>query len=404
MAFWPAIALTGGASGALDNIDGALLSDGDVAIVVTGSQAYTYHLDATSAGAESSPNIITPDVNAGDKRWLLQGAMAGSLKSTTTTGKITITGPAAGATRAITVPDADCTMATTTTKLDDFAAPDDNTDLNASTTAHGLVVKATAPAAGLYNYVGITNGETAYTNKALFDATNPTTQAFSDAAVVGSATAAARRDHKHAMMAEPTTVSGNAGSATVLQTTRAIYGNNFDGSAELTQIIAGTYGGTGVNNSTRTITYAGNVAFTGAYNVNFTMPGAYTYTYPSATSTLAALGVAQSWTADQTFKELTETVYTITDGAAFEIDPANGTIQTITLTASRTPAATNFASGQFVILRIADGTAYTITWTTIGVVWAGGVAPTLAATGYTHVVLWKNGSTVYGSALKDVAS
>ena len=36
-----------------------------------------------------------------------------------------------------------------------------------------------------------------------------------------------------------------AGAATVLATTRAIYGNNFDGSAALTQIIASTYGGTG---------------------------------------------------------------------------------------------------------------------------------------------------------------
>lgn len=36
-----------------------------------------------------------------------------------------------------------------------------------------------------------------------------------------------------------------AGAATVLSTTRSIYGNNFDGSAALAQIIASTYGGTG---------------------------------------------------------------------------------------------------------------------------------------------------------------
>lgn len=41
------------------------------------------------------------------------------------------------------------------------------------------------------------------------------------------------------------TLSGNATTATTLQTPRAIYGNNFDGSAALTQIIASTYGGTG---------------------------------------------------------------------------------------------------------------------------------------------------------------
>ncbi|MGV0961815.1 MAG: hypothetical protein ACOYB1_18475 [Limnohabitans sp.] len=73
----------------------------------------------------------------------------------------------------------------------------------ASTTTAGAAPQATAPAAGLYNYLGITNGETVYTNKALFDATSPSTQAFSDSAAVGSAAVAARRDHKHAMPASP---------------------------------------------------------------------------------------------------------------------------------------------------------------------------------------------------------
>jgi hypothetical protein len=44
---------------------------------------------------------------------------------------------------------------------------------------------------------------------------------------------------------DQTSVSGNAGTATTLQTARNIYGNSFDGSADLAQIIASTYGGTG---------------------------------------------------------------------------------------------------------------------------------------------------------------
>lgn len=40
-------------------------------------------------------------------------------------------------------------------------------------------------------------------------------------------------------------ITGVAAKATILETTRAIYGNNFDGSAALTGIIASTYGGTG---------------------------------------------------------------------------------------------------------------------------------------------------------------
>ena len=99
---------------------------------------------------------------------------------------------------------------------------------------------------------------------------------------------------------------------------------------------------------------------------------------------------------------MTETVYTISDGAAFEIDPVNGSIQIIVLGANRTPAATNFAAGQSVTMMIDDGTAYTITWTTVAVTWIGGAAPTLATSGYTVVVLWKVGSVIYGKHVGNV--
>ena len=103
-----------------------------------------------------------------------------------------------------------------------------------------------------------------------------------------------------------------------------------------------------------------------------------------------------------------EDVYTITDGAAFEVDPGNGSIQLITLGASRTPKATNFAAGESVLLMVNDGTAYTLTWTdttwgTSGVVWVGGTAPALATTGYTVIEFWKVGSQVYGARVGSVA-
>jgi hypothetical protein len=44
---------------------------------------------------------------------------------------------------------------------------------------------------------------------------------------------------------DQTSVTGNAGTATALQNARTIYGNSFDGTANLTQVIASTYGGTG---------------------------------------------------------------------------------------------------------------------------------------------------------------
>ena len=97
-----------------------------------------------------------------------------------------------------------------------------------------------------------------------------------------------------------------------------------------------------------------------------------------------------------------EDVYTITDGAAFEINPANGSIQDVTLSANRTPKATNFQNGQSILLAVNDGTAYTLTWTDAtfggsGVIWLGGTAPTLATTGLTWITLWKKGGQVYGS-------
>jgi hypothetical protein len=98
-----------------------------------------------------------------------------------------------------------------------------------------------------------------------------------------------------------------------------------------------------------------------------------------------------------------EDVYTITDGAGFAIDPTNGSIQLVTLGASRTPTVANFDAGEAVTLMIDDGSAYTITWTTIGVVWVGGTAPTLATSGYTVIELWKVGSTIYGARVGDVA-
>lgn len=103
-----------------------------------------------------------------------------------------------------------------------------------------------------------------------------------------------------------------------------------------------------------------------------------------------------------------EDIFTITDGAAFEIDPGNGSIQLITLGANRTPKATNFANGEAVTLMVDDGTAYTLTWTDAtfggsGVVWKtdGGNAPELNTTGYTVIVLFKVGNQVYGARVGD---
>ena len=70
--WYNATSLTGGATSSLDNINGQNLINNDKAIVVTASgQTYIYNLDSDSALSESSPSVISPDSNAGDKRWIL---------------------------------------------------------------------------------------------------------------------------------------------------------------------------------------------------------------------------------------------------------------------------------------------------------------------------------------------
>lgn len=97
--------------------------------------------------------------------------------------------------------------------------------------------------------------------------------------------------------------------------------------------------------------------------------------------------------------EIVETVYALS-GTTPALDPANGTIQTWTLTGNSTPTD-SLSAGESITLKILDGTAYTITWPTME--WVGGTAPTLDTTNDTWVVLWKVGSTLYG-ALVGVSS
>lgn len=71
--YWWPTAFTGGAAGvALDSIDGTGLVDGDYAIVTIGAVHYLYRLAASSGATEATPEIISPDTNAGNKRWVLQ--------------------------------------------------------------------------------------------------------------------------------------------------------------------------------------------------------------------------------------------------------------------------------------------------------------------------------------------
>lgn len=68
--FRPFKELIGGSDGSLDAKDGSNLKDGDGAFTINSTGFYVHRLNATSGVSESSPTIIKPDTNAGDKRWI----------------------------------------------------------------------------------------------------------------------------------------------------------------------------------------------------------------------------------------------------------------------------------------------------------------------------------------------
>lgn len=98
----------------------------------------------------------------------------------------------------------------------------------------------------------------------------------------------------------------------------------------------------------------------------------------------------------------TEEVFAVT-GTTPALSPTNGSIQTWTLSGNSTPTAGTWAAGQSITLMIDDGSAYTITWTSLAVTWKtdGGTAPTLNETGLTAIALWKVGTTIYGARVGD---
>lgn len=94
---------------------------------------------------------------------------------------------------------------------------------------------------------------------------------------------------------------------------------------------------------------------------------------------------------------ITEDVFAL---SGTSLNPANGTIQTITL-ASNTTFTDALANGQFMTLMIDDGSSYTVTWPSVTWKTGSGTAPTLNTSGYTVVELWKVDGVLYGARVGD---
>ena len=91
----------------------------------------------------------------------------------------------------------------------------------------------------------------------------------------------------------------------------------------------------------------------------------------------------------------TEGVYTLGTSGSLTLSPANGTIQSSTLTGNPT-FVDSLSSGQSIVLMLNNGASYTVTWPTITWYTSGGnAAPTLTAKD--TLVFWKVSTTLYGA-------
>ena len=218
-----------------------------------------------------------------------------------------------------------------TLPIDSTLAVTDNTTNNVSTSAHGFAPKAVAPAANCLNVDGIANGETVISNKTILDqTTSPSTQAFGDTAANGTSLVAAHADHKHAMPATPTSVSGNAGTVTNASLATAL------------KVDTGTVTIHGADANTSALTLGA-----GASSVSGANTGDYNNIYNS--------------TANGTTGSITPVVSSSTAGkpltSTYEVTAAANAL-TINV-----PSGTPNAGDQLLLTFLDNGTAFTITWT-----------------------------------------
>ena len=101
---------------------------------------------------------------------------------------------------------------------------------------------------------------------------------------------------------------------------------------------------------------------------------------------------AYTWTGEQTFTGITQTVHTLT-GTNPAIDPANGAYQSWTLTANSSFTEA-FQSGQSVTLML-EPNGFAVTWPS-GIQWVG-AAPVLPASGTAVMTFKKIGTQFFGA-------
>ena len=147
-------------------------------------------------------------------------------------------------------------------------------------------------------------------------------------------------------------------------------------------------GTTGLTTSGGPITSSGTITLAGTLAVANGGTGATTSTGSGA----VVLATSPTLASPVFTGSLTEEVYALSGD---DLVPANGTIQTKTLS-TNTTFTESLSAGESLILMLVDGASYTVTWPTM--TWAtasGNVAPTLTAAD--TIVFWKVSTTLYGA-------
>ena len=179
-------------------------------------------------------------------------------------------------------------------------------------------------------------------------------------------------------------------------------------------VIGSTYGGTGVNNGSSTITLGGSLTTSGAFTSTFTMTAATSVTFPTSGTLLTSAGLTnyavlnatnsfsfneQYQMLIQDYSEKVNALGSITSTQAFDLTTGNVFTATatgnVTLSVTNVPATGTCASLSLVAINFG---AHTITWPT-GTKWAGGTAPTLTTSGTDILTFFtvNGGTTWYGS-------
>ncbi|MFD3293287.1 hypothetical protein SKC35_06275 [Aquirufa sp. KTFRIE-69F] len=150
-------------------------------------------------------------------------------------------------------------------------------------------------------------------------------------AALTAVTAASATTALTANSASTATSATFATAATTLSSPQTIFGYPFDGSAAITGIISPAFGGTGVNNGSKTISLAGDLVTSGNYSTTINTTGITNITLPTS-GTMATLAGTETLT-NKTFVNSSLTGTLTLGGTTFPSNPG-ATGQVLSLTSS----------------------------------------------------------------------